>query len=357
MDADVAVIGGGPAGSTAATALRRSGCSVVLINVERPRTGGETSSAALVELIRNVGAGDVINAVLRPCFGLVASWGSPHPSFRSSIATRHGHSFFIDRPGLDSALRNVAREAGVDVRYGKVSRIVRSPAGVIVDLGTSGLPLNVRAIVDATGRGARIARALGAVYHLFDPLVAVLGCLPARTEEQIVMVEAVAEGWWYALSTGDQQSTVGFVTRPSVLRGLRLWDSARWQAALRKTSMISPLIASDIQPGGISISPTGSARLNQVAGDRWLAVGDAAMAFDPVASVGVVNALASGWSGRRALASWLDGNPQELHHYSERADVFFRYYEKKRAAHYRFERRWANSPFWGPALPGVELLN
>ena len=69
---------------------------------------------------------------------------------------------------------------------------------------------------------------------------------------------------------------------------------AFWQARLQQTIHTqSRLRAFDLQ-AALRVVAANSSRLNYVSGRGWLAVGDAAMAFDPLSSQGLVQALASG---------------------------------------------------------------
>lgn len=54
------------------------------------------------------------------------------------------------------------------------------------------------------------------------------------------------------------------------------------------------------------VSPASGAWLDPVCGEGWIACGDAALAFDPLSSQGLLGALASGVAAARAISS---GNP------------------------------------------------
>jgi flavin-dependent dehydrogenase len=81
-----------------------------------------------------------------------------------------------------------------------------------------------------------------------------------------------------------------------------------------------------------------------VAGDGWVAVGDAASTIDPLSSQGILYAMTSGLAAANAL---LDANPAEaLKRYaSALADRFHK--DLTTRAHFcRRERRWSDRPFW-----------
>jgi flavin-dependent dehydrogenase len=80
----------------------------------------------------------------------------------------------------------------------------------------------------------------------------------------------------------------------------------------------------------------GSARLDRTGGDGWLAIGDAAMSFDPISSHGLLTALSTGLAaGETSLAG-----DQEF------TDTTWRAYVRTRHACYASEERRADAPFW-----------
>jgi flavin-dependent dehydrogenase len=89
-----------------------------------------------------------------------------------------------------------------------------------------------------------------------------------------------------------------------------------------------------------------SSRLDRVSGRGWVAVGDAAMAFDPLSSRGLTHALASGIRAGEALDSALAGEAAALDAYGSSASDAFREYSRQRAIYYGREQRWPQSVFW-----------
>jgi flavin-dependent dehydrogenase len=80
----------------------------------------------------------------------------------------------------------------------------------------------------------------------------------------------------------------------------------------------------------------GSARLDRAGGEGWLAIGDAAMSFDPISSHGLLTALSTG----------LAAGETSLEEYQAFVDTTWRGYARVREACYASEQRWADAPFW-----------
>jgi flavin-dependent dehydrogenase len=92
--------------------------------------------------------------------------------------------------------------------------------------------------------------------------------------------------------------------------------------------------------------------LNPVAGPGWIAAGDAAAAYDPLSSHGIVAALATGWDGAAAALAALDGEPAAAEVYAGRVRRGFTRYLETRAPYYEMEARWPTFPFWRRRRPG-----
>jgi flavin-dependent dehydrogenase len=89
-----------------------------------------------------------------------------------------------------------------------------------------------------------------------------------------------------------------------------------------------------------------TSRLDRVSGRGWLAVGDAAMAFDPLSSQGLMQALASGIGAGQALSARLTGKVAAIGEYDIKTNDSFREYSRLRAVYYGREQRWPQSVFW-----------
>jgi flavin-dependent dehydrogenase len=79
----------------------------------------------------------------------------------------------------------------------------------------------------------------------------------------------------------------------------------------------------------------------------WLAVGDAALAVDPISGSGVIRALRSARVGAETALILLDGGTSHIIvAYEQDRDVECTTYLNERALYYGIERRWQRSPFW-----------
>ena len=135
LTTDVAVIGGGPAGSAAAAMLARQGWRVVLLERDRfPREHvGESLLPASVPILEELGALDAVrDAGFLPKYGATMVWGrdpEPWSWFFRETSQRYPSSFQVWRPKFDQILLDNARALGVDVREGHRVTFVDLPNG------------------------------------------------------------------------------------------------------------------------------------------------------------------------------------------------------------------------------------
>ena len=121
---------------------------------------------------------------------------------------------------------------------------------------------------------------------------------------------------------------------------------AFWQARLQDTKHTrARLRALDLDAAPRVVS-AGTSRLDRVSGDGWVAVGDAALARDPLSAQGLAQALASGVRAGQALTRCLGGDSTAIGEYAVRSNELFREYARLRTEHYGHERRWPHSIFW-----------
>jgi flavin-dependent dehydrogenase len=137
-----------------------------------------------------------------------------------------------------------------------------------------------------------------------------------------------------------------YMTDADLLRRHRGAWPAFWQARLQQTIHTQlRLRAFDLQAVPRVVAAN-SSRLDCVSGRSWLAVGDAAMAFDPLSSQGLTRALASGIRAGEALNGCFAGDPAAMCKYDIEANDVFREYSRLRAVYYGREQRWPQSVFW-----------
>ncbi len=353
----VAVAGGGPAGAAAALVLARRGLRAVVLEAEpepRPKAG-ETLPPALGPLLGHLGIEERLaeGGHLRS-HGVRAHWGSPRADENPYLASPFGAGWHVDRRAFEASLAEAARAAGAEWRWGRRVHSCARAAGrwrLEVEVGGAREALAADLVADATGRRARLARRLGARRVRYDRLVGVFGILASSTPDPdtFTLVEAVEDGWWYSAPLADGRLATCFFGDGDLLeRGLLHGEPGAWRSRLDRTAATRQRVEGrGYAPAGpLRVLPAESSRLDAIVGDGWIALGDAAAAYDPLSSHGVASALGSGLYGGHAAADLLAGRAEARLAYLDVMERTYGAYLDLLREHYARERRWPEASFW-----------
>lgn len=355
---EVVILGGGPAGCATALALAELGTFRILV-VESGRHDavrvGESIPPDTRVVLEQLGVWDAfLKENHEPCLGSCSSWGADELGYNDFLFNPMGNGWHLDRSRFEAFLARHVEARAIELWTGtRWSACERSASGLRLQLcGDGGVTRTVRArfVVDATGMRAGFARSMGAVRLFVDQLLCVTAffALPeSGAFSRLTMLEAVEYGWWYAAKLPNRRLAVAVASDPALVKrhGLRRPDG--WLGCLMATRHIAPhLTGCRLIEDGPLICAAPSFVLDQTAGAGWLAVGDAAAAYDPISSQGIYKALADGRSAAKAVAAFLRGSAAELGDYHRAAAERFRGYLASRNYFYGLERRWPKSLFW-----------
>jgi flavin-dependent dehydrogenase len=351
----VVVVGGGPTGAAAAAALHLDGLEVELV-ASAPRSrqppGESLPPGTETELDALFGPRGFRPDQHRPAYANRSVWGGAGVDTAEFIDNPFGHGWHIDRAAMDASLLDAVREQGVAVRTGtRVALPAWKRDHWSVGLEHGGAEIRARAIVDATGRAATIARAQGARRRRLDRLVAVhwlLSGTAANDHDATTLVEAVASGWWYSTPV-PRGRVLAYMTDADLLPGREARAISDWRRRIAQAPAIRQGLASNgcALSGSARIVDASVAYLDHLSGPGWLAAGDAAVSFDPLSSQGILTALVMGRRAGRALAAILThGDPQPLARYGADYASLLDAHLRLRAAYYGLEQRWPEAPFW-----------
>lgn len=356
-ESPVVVVGGGPAGAAAALTLAREGCRVLLADASPADTFrvGEALPPAARPLLRDLG---VLERFLAdghlPSFGNLSIWGSDRPQAHDHIFDPHGHGWHLDRARFDALLRDAARSAGAEVLEGVAIESTERENGtwrVLLGTGTEAREVRAAWLVDATGRRAALARRHGAERRQDDRLVAFYARFRTASGEDAdarTVIESAPDGWWYTalLPSGDR--VAAWLTDADLADRAVLLSPSGFAARLRESPHLGALFARfgyrlQGEPRGTG---AGSARLNRFTGNGWLAVGDAALSFDPLSSQGMLTALYTGLRGGQAIVRAVAGDDSQISTYSSQLEQVYETYLRNRLTFYAAEPRWTGRTFW-----------
>jgi flavin-dependent dehydrogenase len=358
MHVRVLIAGGGPAGCAAALTLRRWLPEIPVVLLERPASGGCTPSLGeslppgIVPLLDYLGLKEQFLAANHlPACGTSSAWGDDQPLHRPYLFSAMGHGWQIDRGLFDTWLREQAEASGALLLRANVIGVTRLDQGVRLQLGDASLTTSITAdvVIDASGRSARLARALGAKVTAADELTAVARwyTVPgdAARSSDGALIASLPEGWWYAALLPNGQGVLALMSDAATFRRESNDIDRFWHRCCEDSPAIFERVRRWRPTGSRQTRRAGSQHTEPVVGASWVAAGDAAAAFDPLASLGIGFAISSGIAAARVAAAHLDDDPAPGADYIRAVRTTVADYQRRLSSFYAMEHRW-DSGFW-----------
>jgi flavin-dependent dehydrogenase len=345
-DADVVVVGAGPAGCAAALAVADAGLTVTLLD-RYVRPGwriGDSLPGAAARVLRSLGAWDrFAHAGHLPAPLKVSRWGSDEPVALDTFRDSDGPGWCLDRIRFEEDLRagTIARGARL-ITPATVRGCRREPGGWLLTCD-DGRTLRARFVIDCTGPRSGLLRHERSRVVL-DRLTCVYQRVRTRASpDPTIYTQAVSDGWWYTAMLPNRWRVVAF-------------HSDRDLPAVRDVLRMEPVNAAVALPGIgglIDGEPVGPPRVGtaytmarSAAGQGWLAAGDSAIALDPLSSQGLFNALVTGADAGRTACAALAGDGGAAARYGACLARIWQAYLRHHGTYYGMERRWPAAPFW-----------
>ncbi len=325
---DCIVIGGGPAGATAATVLADHGRRVLVLERHRfPRHHvGESLMPQSYATFKRIGMLEKLRASNSPVKESVqfvsASGRESQPFFFfDRDPAEWSRTWQVRRDEFDQMMLDNAADHGAEIRFGaRVKSILfDGDRAVGVRAVVDGQEREIRAtvVVDATGQSALLSRQLdlrypdarlkkASIYSYFKGAIRDEGRNAGAT---IIIHTPDRNGWFWFIPLSDDTASVGVVASPSYLFSGRGDDpSATLQEEFEQCPAIMRRVEKASRVGNVFVTTDFSCQSRRITGDGWVLVGDAFGFLDPVYSSGVFLALVSGEWAADAIHDALDAD-------------------------------------------------
>jgi flavin-dependent dehydrogenase len=216
--------------------------------------------------------------------------------------------------------------------------------------GGNATAVSAKFVIDATGRRASLVHRVGGSRIADNQLVGIYGYYVLGREgtatDNFMLIEAAKDGWWYSAPLPESRLAVTFMTDADLSAHDIMRDVSYWHQQLRRAPHTAARILDYTLASHLRLMSANNSRSEPLCGHGWLAVGDAAIAYDPLSGDGVLRALDTGKRGATAALAAIAGDESPSQEYSRELLAEFDLYLRRQAAFYLRERRWRAAPFW-----------
>lgn len=315
---DVAIIGGGPGGSTAASILRKydPSLSVAIFEKERfPREHvGESLLPGVCAVLHEMGAWDKVEAAGFPIkIGASLTWGrdrdrwdfdfmpveeyrdEPRPGQYRAQRTRT--AFQVDRSIYDTLLLRHAQSMGAHVfEETQVTKFHREGDRVTGLSLADGRRIEADHYVDASGAVGALRRAMGVGVWIADELknIAIWSywqnadwAVRIGVGATRIQVRSLPWGWMWFIPLGPTRTSLGLVCPANHYKTEGIAPEDLYKRALAEQPEIAALLRNATCEGRTFTTRDWSQLTDRLVGDNWILVGEAAGFADPILSAGM----------------------------------------------------------------------
>lgn len=321
----IAILGGGPAGSTLAVLLAQQGYKVGIYHTGKrpPLIVGESLLPAVIPMLRELGVEEKIKSFskFKPGATVTLSPGENITSFFSKAEGRlPDYAYNTPRDKFDQAILDRATELGVKI-FPVTGRIEPASGDKLkltadtIEAAGGFFDEGIDWIIDATGRARTIARITKmpakegqrkdwALFAHWDKVKLV--------DPGNIHVDYLERGWNWRIPLPDRVS-MGIVINPQHLKAYGSTAEEQYDNYVAQDSQLC-----DFTMGGKRLTPvvkyTNWQNINErFFGENWICVGDSAGFIDPVFSTGLYLSMKSAFRVAEVLTK--GGNNAELQSY------------------------------------------
>ncbi|HEY1174403.1 MAG TPA: NAD(P)/FAD-dependent oxidoreductase [Verrucomicrobiae bacterium] len=332
---DVAIIGGGPSGSSAATTLAKQGHKVIVLEREKfPRFHiGESLLPHSMEAFKRLGVLEKLDARFVHKYGAEISTACGTNVvkifFQKGLKPCHEYAYQVTRSEFDKLLLDNSRENGAEVREETFVEHLDFGAeeiGITLKDEKNGSTQKIRAryLLDCSGRNAVVGQYFKlkrnyetlkkfSVFAHYENVTRAEG-----KEGGNIRIIRAHDRWFWMIPLSPTKMSIGYVMDIADFKAAKKSPEVSLEESLREYPTIWNTMTNATRVTEVYSASDYSYRNTSLIGERWMLAGDAAGFIDPVFSTGVFLGIRSGEEAAEALHTALK-NP------AQRASAFSRY--------------------------------
>lgn len=298
---DVAIVGGGPAGSSCAAFCAAAGLRTLLLereNFPREKVCGDCLNPACWPILRRLQLAELVRTLPHGMLDRVEFIGLGGRTLTVTLPAGDDAEIAIKRSQFDQLILTRAQELGATVCEGTTVTSLLAPSVVTPNwtITAADKTFESRVLVAADGRNSTVARLCHLLPRSAKERIALQTHLPLPPGfGDRVVLQFLREGYSGQAPVGDGQLNLCLVSTPNKISALRDWAETHFGISREHSwRTITPLTRAPIPAGGPSL----------------LLVGDAARVVEPFTGEGIYYALASGELAAEAIIAQHNGRDE-----------------------------------------------
>ena len=347
-DVDVAIVGGGPAGSTCAAFCGAAGLRTLVFEREtfpREKVCGDCINPACLPILKRLGLAEEVSNWPHAVVDAVDFVTIGGHTIRANLPTGGARMVTIKRSVLDHRLLNRARELGAQVHQESTVVAFHKTRDDHWKIDTVRETFLARVLVGADGRNSTVARLCNLLPRPERERVALQAHIPLPVGfANRIVLQLLPEGYSGQAPVNGLELNLCLVGKPPTIASLRTWAERAFELPRdQQWRTITPLTR----------APVSSAHHN------LFFIGDAARVVEPFTGEGIYYALRSGELAATAIAKIIRGDERKwatmefirAHRATYRGRLWINQLAREAVLHSRFASKLVGvTPISGPLL-------
>jgi len=362
---EILILGGGIAGCIAAIALSDIYKVTLVDKLEHPIDKVGESLAPATQRIFNVLGLSLkdpeYDKIYLDNLGMQSYWGSEQVQIVDHLRNPDGLSKSVDRKKLACYLRKEAENKGISCFWGfrlysnsYLEKTWEVTCKSDNKKKRSTVVFTTNFIIDATGRNAHFAKSIGIKRTTHDALISCWITLPNTDKNTMSTIISDEFGWWYSAVIPNKKRVISYQTDADIFDKSTFKNYHSFRKLLETNSTIRKYVHNkENQIEFHGVVSANSTKLNIASGKQWIALGDAALSFDPLSSQGMLNAMANAIQASELLRKFniaKSYNSEKMETfsniYTSQIESIWKHYIKHKNLFYSAESRWEKATFW-----------
>ncbi|WP_299157271.1 FAD-dependent monooxygenase [uncultured Tenacibaculum sp.] len=330
----ILIVGKGVSGLLLSYLLEKKGIECILLNKEVTASAtilAETIPPSTLSLLKDIDMLTLFEKCATKTYGYQSIWNGifknedffSHNPFKYGLKLNKRKVIFELEKKVASRIINYNQLKNITSKTSEVTTIIKSNNTKYV--------IESSLIIDATGRNRAVLNSLNTPIISHDNNIAFIGYLPkTKTSLKYGFFTETFENGWGTIS--DLNETTRIMTLYSSKNDAfhkKLKVFSNWDEILINTQVLKK----HLPPGDFKVIGrlANSSIPQKIVGKNWLSVGDAAMAFDPISSHGISNAIYCAIKASNSINDFITkNNLTSFNKYQETIiKIFNQYYQIK----------------------------